>query len=125
MAQKVQVLLVDDLDGGEATETVSFGLDGSSYEIDLSSANADKIRKELTLYIEKARKVSAPAAVAVRALGPAVSAARKSASGRSSVVTTSTSVAAFPRRSFPSTRPHTKRRFCRPGPPAAPVAFPF
>ena len=61
MAQKVQVLLVDDLDGGEATETVSFGLDGSSYEIDLSSANADKIRKELALYIEKARKVSAPA----------------------------------------------------------------
>src|ERR1700761_8812350 len=45
MAQKVQVLLVDDLDGGEATETVSFGLDGSSYEIDLSTANADKIRK--------------------------------------------------------------------------------
>ena len=61
MAQKVQVLLVDDLDGGEATETVSFGLDGSSYEIDLSSANADKIRKELALYTEKARKVSAPA----------------------------------------------------------------
>ena len=57
MAQKVQVLLVDDLDGGEATETVSFGLDGSSYEIDLSSANADKIRKELALYIEHARKV--------------------------------------------------------------------
>ena len=56
MAQKVQVLLVDDLDGGEATETVSFGLDGSSYEIDLGSANADKIRKELTLYIDKARK---------------------------------------------------------------------
>src|SRR6202162_2467517 len=60
MAQKVQVLLVDDLDGGEATETVSFGLDGSSFEIDLSSANADKIRKELALYIEHARKVSAP-----------------------------------------------------------------
>lgn len=61
MAQKVQVLLVDDLDGGEANETVSFGLDGSSYEIDLSSANADKLRKELALYMEHARKVSAPA----------------------------------------------------------------
>ena len=61
MAQKVQVLLVDDLDGGEATETVSFGLDGSSYEIDLSAVNADKIRKELALYIDKSRKVSAPA----------------------------------------------------------------
>jgi hypothetical protein len=60
MAQKVQVLLVDDLDGGEAIETVSFGLDGNSFEIDLSSANADKLRKELALYTEHARKVSAP-----------------------------------------------------------------
>ena len=60
MAQKVQVLLVDDLDGGEANETVSFGLDGNSYEIDLSSANSDKLRKELALYVEHARKVSAP-----------------------------------------------------------------
>ena len=40
MAQKVQVLLVDDLDGGEATETVAFSLDGTTYEIDLSSDNA-------------------------------------------------------------------------------------
>src|ERR1700755_2703481 len=70
MAQKVQVLLVDDLDGGEATETVSFGLDGSSYEIDLSTANADKIRKELALYIEKARKVSEPARRARPRAGP-------------------------------------------------------
>src|ERR1700749_4878727 len=70
MAQKVQVLLVDDLDGGEATETVSFGLDGSSYEIDLSSANADKIRKELALYTEKARKVRAPARRGRPAAGP-------------------------------------------------------
>ena len=46
MAQKVQVLLVDDLDGGEATETVAFSLDGNSYEIDLSSENASKLRKE-------------------------------------------------------------------------------
>ena len=44
MAQKVQVLLVDDLDGGDATETVSFGLDGTSYEIDLSAKNADELR---------------------------------------------------------------------------------
>jgi hypothetical protein len=42
MAQKVQVLLVDDLDGGEATETVAFSLDGTTYEIDLSSDNATK-----------------------------------------------------------------------------------
>jgi hypothetical protein len=61
MAQKVQVLLVDDLDGSEATETVSFGLDGAVYEIDLSSGNAGKLRKELAHYVEHARKASAPA----------------------------------------------------------------
>jgi len=61
MAQKVQVLLVDDLDGSEATETLSFGLDGVSYEIDLSSANAAKIRKELAQYVEHARKANASA----------------------------------------------------------------
>ena len=44
MAQKVQVLLVDDLDGGEADETVTFALDGKTYEIDLTTANADKLR---------------------------------------------------------------------------------
>ena len=56
MAQKVQVLLVDDIDGSEATETVSFGLDGLSYEIDLSSANAGQLRTDLTGYVEQARK---------------------------------------------------------------------
>ena len=61
MAQKVQVLLVDDLDGSEATETVTFGLDGASYEIDLSSGNAGKLRKELAHYVEHARKASSQA----------------------------------------------------------------
>jgi hypothetical protein len=56
MAQKVQVLLVDDLDGGEATETVSFSLDGTAYEIDLSSDNANKLRKDFQAYIDHARK---------------------------------------------------------------------
>ena len=56
MAQKVQVLLVDDIDGSEATETVSFGLDGVGYEIDLSSGNADELRGELAQYVEHARK---------------------------------------------------------------------
>jgi hypothetical protein len=56
MAQKVQVLLVDDIDGSEATETVSLGLDGVSYEIDLSSGNAGSLRKELTQYVDHARK---------------------------------------------------------------------
>ena len=56
MAQKVQVLLVDDLDGGEATETVSFALDGSSYEIDLSRKNADELRDAFAKYVGAARK---------------------------------------------------------------------
>jgi Lsr2 len=56
MAQKVQVLLVDDLDGGEATETVSFSLDGTTYEIDLSTGNASKLRKDFQAYIDHARK---------------------------------------------------------------------
>jgi hypothetical protein len=56
MAQKVQVLLVDDLDGGEASETVSFSLDGTAYEIDLTSENADKLRKDFSQYIDHARR---------------------------------------------------------------------
>jgi len=56
MAQKVQVLLVDDLDGGEASETVSFSLDGTAYEIDLTSENAGKLRKDFSQYIDHARK---------------------------------------------------------------------
>jgi len=62
MAQKVQVLLVDDLDGGEATETVSFALDGSSYEIDLSPKNADVLRDALAKYVGAARKAGRSAA---------------------------------------------------------------
>ncbi|GAB76947.1 Lsr2 protein [Austwickia chelonae] len=56
MAQKVQVLLVDDVDGGEARETVSFALDGISYEIDLSDDNASKLREELATWIGHARR---------------------------------------------------------------------
>ncbi|RLU85785.1 hypothetical protein CTZ27_25765 [Streptomyces griseocarneus] len=56
MAQKVQVLLVDDLDGGEADETVTFALDGKSYEIDLTTANADKLRDALADYVKSARR---------------------------------------------------------------------
>jgi hypothetical protein len=67
MAQKVQVLLVDDLDGSEATETVAFGLDGASYEIDLSSGNAGKLRKELAHYVEHARKAGRERSAQIRA----------------------------------------------------------
>ncbi|MBF0687252.1 MAG: Lsr2 family protein [Cellulomonas sp.] len=58
MAQKVQVLLVDDIDGGSADETVTFGLDGVTYEIDLTSDNAAKLRDALAQWVGSARKVS-------------------------------------------------------------------
>lgn len=58
MAQKVQIILEDDLDGGEADETVSFALDGTSYEIDLNADNADKMRGVLAPYVGHARKVT-------------------------------------------------------------------
>ena len=56
VAQKVQVLLVDDLDGGEADETVTFALDGKTYEIDLTTANADKLRGLLDPYVKGGRR---------------------------------------------------------------------
>lgn len=57
MAQKVQVLLVDDIDGGAADETVTFGLDGVTYEIDLTAANAAKLRDAISVWVGSARKV--------------------------------------------------------------------
>lgn len=56
MAQKIQVLLVDDLDGGDATETVAFSLDGAAYEIDLSEANANRLRDALAPFVGHARR---------------------------------------------------------------------
>ncbi|MCB1286101.1 MAG: Lsr2 family protein [Microthrixaceae bacterium] len=57
MAQKVNIVLVDDIDGSEATETVSFGLDGTSYEIDLNDGNAAALRDALATYVGHGRKV--------------------------------------------------------------------
>ncbi len=62
MAQKVQVILVDDVDGGSADETVSFALDGVGYEIDLSDANAAAFRESLARYVGLARRVGGRAA---------------------------------------------------------------
>lgn len=56
MAQKVVTHLLDDLDGKQADETVSFGLDGALYEIDLSSKNAAKLRDAVAVYVGVARK---------------------------------------------------------------------
>lgn len=58
MAQRTQILYVDDMDGSEAEGTVRFGLDGTDYEIDLSKKHADQLAKAIGPYIEAARKVS-------------------------------------------------------------------
>ncbi|WP_104168890.1 Lsr2 family protein [Arthrobacter sp. SX1312] len=58
MAQRVQVELVDDLTGETAQETVRFGVDGTEYEIDLTTENAQKLRSTLTEYADKARKAT-------------------------------------------------------------------
>lgn len=59
MAQKVNIVLVDDIDGSDATQTVSFGLDGTTYEIDLNDANAASLRDALATYVGHGRKVGA------------------------------------------------------------------
>lgn len=56
MAQRVQVILEDDLDGSSAEETITFALDGVTYEIDLSGANAKKLRDDLSTWIGHARR---------------------------------------------------------------------
>lgn len=76
MAQKVQVELIDDLDGGPADETVRFSIDGRSYEIDLSAANAKELREGLAEYINAGRKAGAgprrPAGNSSRNTAPAI-----------------------------------------------------
>jgi hypothetical protein len=61
MAQQTTVILTDDIDGGKAVETVSFGLDGKQYEIDLGAKNAKNLRKAITAYVEAGRKVKTTA----------------------------------------------------------------
>lgn len=56
MAQTMQVVLVDDVDGGAADQTVEFSLDGVDYEIDLSDARAAQLRDDLALWVGHARR---------------------------------------------------------------------
>ncbi|GAB3682883.1 histone-like nucleoid-structuring protein Lsr2 [Angustibacter aerolatus] len=58
MAQKVQVILEDDVDGSEGAETLQFAVDGVSYEIDLSEANAKRLRDAFAEWVGHARRVS-------------------------------------------------------------------
>jgi hypothetical protein len=68
MATMTTVTLIDDLDNSSAaTETVAFGLDGASYEIDLNEKNAKKLRDALGNYVANARRVDGARRVTVRA----------------------------------------------------------
>ena len=58
MAQKIQTLLIDDLDGSAAEGTIRFGLDGTGYEIDLNAGHARELRDALTRYVDAARRVT-------------------------------------------------------------------
>jgi hypothetical protein len=57
LARKIITSLVDDIDGSEAAETLSFSLDGKQYEIDLSAENATKLREDFESWAKSARRV--------------------------------------------------------------------
>ncbi len=69
MAQRVEVVLIDDIDGGKAAETVTFALDGVSYEIDLSDKNARKLRDDFATWTGHARRSGAAKAASRRRAG--------------------------------------------------------
>lgn len=58
MALKAVITLEDDIDGSEAVQTITFALDGDHYEIDLSAANADRVRAAMKPYLSAARKTT-------------------------------------------------------------------
>lgn len=76
MAKQIIHKLVDDLDNGDADETIKFAFDGVNYEIDLSAKNAADMRKAFAKYIDKGTRVGRASAVA---------AARAPRSGRGGV----------------------------------------
>ena len=61
MAQKVQTIFIDDLDGSQADGTVRFGLDGTEYEIDLNAEHAQQLRDALARYVSAARRTGGSA----------------------------------------------------------------
>ena len=61
MAQKIQTLFIDDLDGSEAEDTVRFSLDGAEYEIDLNAEHAQALRDALARYVHAARRAGSSA----------------------------------------------------------------
>ncbi len=73
MAQRVEVILVDDTDGSSASESVSFALDGVSYEIDLSDANAKALRDDFAKWTGHARRAGSTGGRRTRRTGAAAS----------------------------------------------------
>jgi hypothetical protein len=61
VAQKIQTLFIDDIDGGAAEGTVRFGLDGTDYEIDLDAKHTEDLHNALANYVAHARKVGGTA----------------------------------------------------------------
>ncbi|MGV8966842.1 MAG: histone-like nucleoid-structuring protein Lsr2 [Cellulomonas sp.] len=80
MAQKVQVLLVDDIDGVTADETLTFALDGVAYEIDLTTDHAAELRAVFARWVAHARKTSG------RPAGRAARAARRSGGSNATTI---------------------------------------
>ena len=77
MAQVTRVRLVDDLDGGNADESIDFTVDNKRYQMDLSEKNAARLREILAPFIAAARRASGPATtrsrrstIAARPSGP-------------------------------------------------------
>ena len=71
MAQKIQTLFIDDIDGGAAEGTVRFALDGTEYEIDLNAKHSEELRSAIGKYVTHARKVGGGARRAGRTAGRA------------------------------------------------------
>ena len=66
MASQTTVQLIDDVDGKPAAETVTFGIDGREFEIDLSEKNAKALRKTFEPWTSSARRISRGRATSTR-----------------------------------------------------------
>ena len=79
MAHRTLVLLEDDIDGGEAVETLSFGLDGTTYEIDLNENNAAQLRDAVAPFVGAGRRAGRPAGAPTRTARPSTRSALSAA----------------------------------------------
>ena len=109
MARKTQVILTDDIDGSEATGTVSFALDGVSYEIDLNDDNAQQMREQLSEWTSKARRVGGRRISGTRECGSLQAMLARFAPGRTRMVTRSANGGVSRRRSARRTPQRTDR----------------